>query len=56
VGVWKAVDQSQLYTIMTDCIASGACSISVTDMYNKCPADRQQLIDAIQQSGYRRRP
>jgi len=56
VGVWQDVDQMTLRTIMMNCIGSGACDVSVTQMYNNYPAGRQQLIDAIQQSGYRRRP
>jgi len=56
VGVWKDFDQAALRKIAIDCVGSGACDVTIYEMLNNYPASRQQIIDAIKQSGYRRRP
>jgi len=56
VGFWKNVDLAGLRKIAMDCYGSGACDVTVPEQLNNYPASRQQIIDAIRQSGYRRRP
>lgn len=54
--MWQNVDRMTLRTMSMDCVNSGACDVSVYEMMNSYPANRQAVIDAIRQSGYRRQP